>query len=82
MQITTYNNILLARNNLAASSSANNPLVRDYDTQLVGMREAIDRAVNAQVVALNKNLSNLGGARENFANSFRPLRRRPNTSSA
>ena len=63
VQITTYNNILLARNNLAASSSANNPLVRDYDTQLVGMREAIDRAVNAQVVALNKNLSNLGGAK-------------------
>ena len=45
VQITTYNNILLARNNLAASSSANNPLVRDYDTQLVGMREAIDRAI-------------------------------------
>ena len=63
VQITTYNNILLARNNLAASSSANNPLVRDYDTQLVGMREAIDRAVNAQVVALNKNLRNLGGAK-------------------
>ena len=44
VQITTYNNILLARNNLAASSSANNPAGTDYDTQLVGMREAIDRA--------------------------------------
>lgn len=63
VQITTYNNLLLARNNLAASSSANNPLVRDYDTQLVGMRDAIDRAVNAQVAALNKSLRNLGGAK-------------------
>lgn len=53
-QISKYNTLLLTRNNLAQSSSASNPLVRDYDEQLQGLRESIERGINNQVVALSK----------------------------
>lgn len=62
-QISTYNNLLLSRNTLAASSSETNPLVVDYDGQIKGLRESIVNAINAQIVALNKTLSNMEGAK-------------------
>ncbi len=58
-QIATYNQLLLSRNNLIANSSASNPIVRDYESQLEGMREAIVRAVNTQVAALGSTLKNM-----------------------
>lgn len=62
-QINSYNNLLLTRNNLAASSSENNPLVKDYDAQIKGLREAIVNAINAQIASLNTTLKNMGGAK-------------------
>lgn len=41
LQINTYNELLLARNALESSSSASNPLVKDYDNQLSSLRSAI-----------------------------------------
>lgn len=62
-QISTYNSMLLARNNLAAGSSAANPLVAQYDSQLAGMRDAISRALNSQVALLTSTLNNMHGAK-------------------
>lgn len=62
-QINNYNNLLLTRNTLAASSSDSNPLVVDYDGQVKGLREAIVNAINGQIVALNKSLKNMEGAK-------------------
>lgn len=62
-QISTYNTMLLNRNNLAANSSDQNPLVLDYDAQLRGLREAISRAVTTQVSTLQKTLANMQGAK-------------------
>lgn len=58
-QISSYNSLLLSRNNLASNSSDNNPLVADYDNQLKGLREAIVRAVSAQRSQLTAALRNL-----------------------
>ena len=60
-QITTYNSTLLTRNNVVESTSATNPIVLDYDQQLAGMREAIERGLNNQVVGLQKNVASLQG---------------------
>ncbi len=62
-QISNYNNLLLNRNTLAASSSDSNPLVVDYDAQIKGLREAIVNAINAQIVSLNTTLRNMQGAK-------------------
>ncbi|MBD5196197.1 MAG: polysaccharide biosynthesis tyrosine autokinase [Bacteroidales bacterium] len=61
-QIGTYNNLLLNRNNLEANSSENNPIVKEYDTQLKGLRSAIVNAIDGQLAAFNKTLSNMKGA--------------------
>lgn len=57
-QIAKYNTMLLDRNNYAASSSAAHPVVQEYDASLKGLREAIVKAVNGQVVALSTSLRN------------------------
>lgn len=62
-QISNYNNLLLNRNTLAASSSDSNPLVVDYDAQIKGLREAIVNAINAQIISLNTTLRNMQGAK-------------------
>lgn len=66
MQITNYNNMLMTRNNLAANSSTNNPIVAEYDVQLRGMREAIVKAINTQVLTLSASLRNTQGAKGNL----------------
>lgn len=66
VQITNYNNLLMTRNNLASNSSANNPIVAEYDVQLRGMREAIVKAINTQVVSLSAALRNAQGAKGNL----------------
>lgn len=63
MQIASYNNLLLNRNNLVSNSSVSNPLVVEYDAQLRGLRESIVKAVNAQVASLNTALRNMRGAK-------------------
>ena len=59
VQIAEYNKMLLARNNVEAATSANNPLVQDYDTQLKGLRESVIRAINAQVEATRRAVANM-----------------------
>ncbi|MBO4966270.1 MAG: polysaccharide biosynthesis tyrosine autokinase [Muribaculaceae bacterium] len=56
--ITKYNTILLDRNNWESSSSANNPLVMEYDKTLAGLRKSIITAVNGQIVSLSTSLRN------------------------
>ncbi len=72
-QIAQYNTMLLSRNTLEANSSATNPIVMDYDTQLSGMREAIVRAVNTQVATLSATLKNMqksqGSSEEQLASA-------------
>lgn len=56
--VSNYNQLLLARNNLADATSDNNPIVVDYDAQLKGMRQAVVGAVNAQLSSLQKAIDN------------------------
>lgn len=63
VQIRDYNTLLLARNNIATNSSANNPIVVDYDHQLHGQREAIVKAINSNVAQLSAQLRNIQAAR-------------------
>lgn len=62
-QISTYNTTLLSRNNLAESTSPSNPYVKDYDAQLAGMRDAIERALKTSVVSYENQLRGLENAR-------------------
>ncbi len=62
-QIGDYNQMLLARNNIAANSSASNPLVKDYDSSLKGLRHAIVQTIDQVIVALTTSLNNTRGAR-------------------
>lgn len=64
VQISNYNNLLLNRNSVAESSSASNPLVKDYDKQLEGLHEAIKRALHTQVVTVGQRISKLQGAQD------------------
>lgn len=58
-QIANYNALLLSRNNLESNSSSSNPIVKDYDVQLSGMRDAIVKSVNSQVASLKNSLHNM-----------------------
>lgn len=58
-QINTYNNLLIQRNSLAASSSSSNPLVVEMDANLDAMRQAICESVDNQIVVLQDRLAAL-----------------------
>lgn len=62
-QIGEYNQLLLARNNIAANSSASNPLVQDYDASIRGLRQAITETINQIIIGLQTTLENSRGAR-------------------
>ncbi|MBR4801432.1 MAG: chromosome partitioning protein ParA, partial [Bacteroidales bacterium] len=51
-QISQYNNLLLQRNKLFASSSEKNPLVQDLDAQLIPLKQTISSSVNNLVSSL------------------------------
>lgn len=55
-EISQYNTLLLTRNNLAESTSATNPIVKDYDTQLEGLRQSIERSLKNRVLFLESKL--------------------------
>lgn len=59
VQITTYNELLINRNNIANSSSAANPLVQNYDTQLQEMRRAISSSIDNRIKTLESSVNNL-----------------------
>lgn len=58
-QINTYNNLLIQRNSLVASSSVSNPLVVEMDTNLEAMRLAICESVDNQIVVLQDRMQSL-----------------------
>lgn len=58
-QIVTYNELMLARNNILSNSSSSNPLVQNYNRQLESMRIAIVNTVDNQVESLQKSVNNL-----------------------
>jgi capsular exopolysaccharide synthesis family protein len=58
-QINTYNNLLIQRNSLVASSSASNPLVMEMDSNLEAMRLAICESVDNQIVVLQDRMQAL-----------------------
>ena len=58
-QIKEYNETLLYRNNLANSTSPENPLVKEMDAQLSGMRSSIVSSVDNQITNLNTQMGTL-----------------------
>lgn len=58
-QVTAYNELLMNRNNIASYSSAENPLVKNYDAQLLQMKSAIETSVNHQVTNLQTAVNNM-----------------------
>lgn len=60
-QILSYNELLLTRDNVLKSSSATNPLVLNYDSQLRSMRTAIQRSIDNEVNVLQVSVDKLQG---------------------
>lgn len=58
-QVLSYNELLLSRNNVLNSSSPSNPLVQNYDRQLVNMRAAIEKSVDNQINVLQSTVNNI-----------------------
>ena len=58
-QIKEYNEKLLYRNNLANSTSSENPIVKEMDASLDGMRNSIVSSVDNQITSLNSQISAL-----------------------
>ncbi len=51
-QVANYNTLLLTRNSLVENSSANNPIVVDYDVQLKGMHESLVSSISTHISRL------------------------------
>ena len=58
-QIGIYNELLITRNNLADQSSAANPIVQEYDSQLGNMRGAILSGISNQINRYKTSLNSL-----------------------
>ena len=58
-QVLAYNELLLNRNNVINSSSPTNPLVINYDRQLEGLKSAIEKSVDNQIVVLQTTVNNI-----------------------
>ena len=52
-QISTYNTMLMQRNQLVANSSTKNPIVEDYDEQLAAMRKSLLAGIDNLVAGIN-----------------------------
>lgn len=57
--VTEYNNILLARENLLANSGPDNPVVKEYERRLSGLRESIYSSINANIGQLEASLKDM-----------------------
>ncbi len=72
-EITEYNTTLMERNRLVSANSVSNPLVKDFDRRLEGMRKAIAQTVSTQVdqlkTALNDMIAERNRASGRIANS-------------
>lgn len=63
-QIALYNDALLKRNNLAENSSTENPLVKDMDQQLEGMRNAVKQSVNSNIQNIKNSINKISEAQQ------------------
>lgn len=52
-QVSTYNDLLLRRNNLVSASSLQNPLVQDMDMQLAGLRSSLLGSIDSYISELS-----------------------------
>ena len=72
-QITEYNTLLLARNNLLTATSVQNPLVQEKDAQLAELRDALIASVDNHIASLNVELQSaqatVGQANSKIASS-------------
>lgn len=72
-EITEYNTTLMERNRLVSANSVSNPLVKDFDRRLEGLRKAIAQTVSTQVdqlkTALNDMIAERNRATGRIANS-------------
>lgn len=58
-QIVEYNNKILRRNRFIANSSAQNPLVKEIDTELEAIHNIISTSVRTQLHAIENRIKNL-----------------------
>lgn len=57
--VNNYNTLMLDRDNLLRNSSAGNPVVANYNTQLVGQREAIVKSLGSHVKQIEASIRNM-----------------------
>lgn len=57
--ISDYNTTLLKRNNIASTTSANNPLIQDMDENLSNLRQSILASVEYQILSIEKQIRSL-----------------------
>jgi capsular exopolysaccharide synthesis family protein len=62
-QIAQYNELLIQRNQYVATSSESNPVVERLDSQLAGIRSAIIKSIDNQIVALNTSIKAIQGSK-------------------
>jgi capsular exopolysaccharide synthesis family protein len=62
-QIAEYNEIMIQRNQYVSTSSESNPVVERLDAQLAGMRSAIIKSIDNQIVALNTTIRAIQGSK-------------------
>lgn len=58
-EIAEYNTMLMERNRLVSANSVSNPLVKDYDRRLEGMRKAIVQTISTQTQQLQTALNDV-----------------------
>ena len=63
-QIALYNDALLKRNTLAENSGVDNPLVKDMDQQLEGMRNAVKQSVNSNIQNIKNSINKITEAQQ------------------
>lgn len=62
-QISTYNGLLLRRNNLISASSLENPIVKDLDTQLASLRYTLISSIDTHINDINVLLRSAQGVK-------------------
>lgn len=70
VEIARYNALLLQRNTMAEATTPNNPVVKDYDEELNGLRDAIKRGINTHTASLERAVQNLQGAEGNLRSNL------------
>ena len=73
-QISTYNEMLLKRDNFIANSSDKNPVVMDLNNSLSAMKQSIIRSVDNLIKGLEINIKNdTDDRRHRLPNVLRPF---------